>query len=51
MKMPVDPPLKKELHHHLWSSIESWKYVNATVMQAVTINKIIATRNKIPNNW
>jgi len=48
MNSPVDPPLKNELHHHLWSSIESWKYVKATVMHAVTIIKITATIKRIP---
>ena len=49
MKIPMAPPLMNELHHHLWSSLASWKYVRATVMNELTIDSMMNARNRIPN--
>ncbi|GJX37048.1 hypothetical protein Tco_0250351, partial [Tanacetum coccineum] len=32
---------------HAWSSAARWKYVNATVIKAVTIRRMIKTINKV----
>ena len=50
MNNPVAPPLNKELHHHMWSSLASWKYDSAMVMKDVTITSIMNARNNMPNN-
>lgn len=42
------PPHIRERHHHRQSSLESWKYVRAMEMQAVTLSKMTKTTNKIP---
>ena len=34
-------------HHHRWSSTANWKYVSATVMNAVTMIRMMNTMNRM----
>ena len=47
MKSPVEPPHRKDLHHQWWSSAASWKYVSATVTNAVMMMRIVKTMSKM----